>query len=801
MRQVVLFVTVLLLAIGVNTFVPVPETIAADRTSDKTSSSQSSIDLAAGILDSGELQNSVYNNGLLATSGWSGYIVPELPAGWYKGYGYIPDFNLWIGIPEGSWNPPGIPGPTVSEAQLHGGTVQSDWDPTPGSLGKYHSGDVTVGDVIAGAPLSSLSLVATSTIPETWPWDRDGNRCWPGFWAKDPITGEEIEGLFTADKEVFFSITDDPFASRDELPDQGFPIGAQVDIQVLSYEGFCAEDFLFYTCKLINDSDWYYTGVYAGFYFDADVETYDVNGIINDRMDWMDLIKKEWDEDLQDTVHYNMAFIYDYRPAPNWRPYVGVKLLETPNGSNGRELGLTDWHWFEWENRPGMVIEERKELIQYKVMSGDTTDLRPEEDMAYFHPDPESNLDPHFDSPEKIRTMYPNGTDCVFIMSSGPFEWAPHETTAFSFCLIMGDDREDLKYNARIAQGMYNTHYQHQKVTVLSPNGGEICSGIQEITWETQSITGEPISEVDISFSRNAGGTWEIIAVDEENDGVYSWNTADVPDGVFYLIRIVSGGELCGEDISDGFFAIDNPGEVAPEVMVLSPNGGEHISGVYEITWDAGDADGDIITISIEYSANGGGFWEFVVSGQENSGSYMWDTRSFANTNFGLIRVNAQDPTSLMGEDQSNTIFTLYNERRATIAVTPLPGSLGNGFIRAIVIDSTVVTGHRYIISFDDSTMFDMLLYDVFDEDRGIYVLEHRDEIATECGPEIEGPFFDGLRLSIRSWDGVDFWADSSYMVLGDNTVTTNMDFFASPFTPVPSDYKLIYTEDGDTSI
>ncbi|UCE19520.1 MAG: hypothetical protein JSV84_04025, partial [Gemmatimonadota bacterium] len=45
------------------------------------------------------------------------------------------------------------------------------------------------------------------------------------------------------------------------------------------------------------------------------------------------------------------------------------------------------------------------------------------------------------------------------------------------------------------------------------------------------------------------------------------------------------------------------------------------------------------------------------------------------------------------------------------------------------------------------------------------------------------------------------FWADSSYMVLGDNTVTTNMDFFASPFTPVPSDYKLIYTEDGDTSI
>ena len=26
--------------------------------------------------------------------------------------------------------------------------------------------------------------------------------------------------------------------------------------------------------------------------------------------------------------------------------------------------------------------------------------------------------------PERIQTLYPNGTDCVFIMSSGPFTWA-----------------------------------------------------------------------------------------------------------------------------------------------------------------------------------------------------------------------------------------------------------------------------------------------------------------------------------------------------------------------------------------
>ena len=820
-RGLVLICTAFILVSGTDTFFDMSDGVAIEKTVREKTSPHSGVDLAAGILDAGKLKHTAFNNGLLGTWGWTGYIIPDLPAGWYKGYGYLADFNIWIGIPEGPWTATytywdreaqdslSMTGPTVSEAQLHGGTSMSDWDPTPGSLGRYHSGEVTIGDIIPGAPLSSCPLMATTVLPESWPTDEHGNRYWPGPWAADPETGQEMEGVFTADKEVFCSFTDDgrqgpgdvPFASRDELTDQGYPIGVQVDAWGLSYDRSYAEDFLFFSCKLINTSDWHYTGVYVGFYFDADVEEYDVFDIINDRMDWMDFVTREWEEQLQDTIDYNMAYIYDYRPEPNWRPFVGVKLLETPEGPDGRELGLTDWHWFEWENRPGVVIEDRRELIQYKVMSGDNSDLRPEEEASYFHKDAQGNLDPHFDSAENIKRLYPNGTDCVFLMSSGPFEWAPHETTSFSFCLIMGDNEEDLKHNARTAQGMYNYNYLGQEVTVLSPNGGEVWSGIQEIAWEAESVTGNPITEIDLFHSRDAGATWDTIAVGEENDGAYKWNTIEVPDGVRYVVKIFgTDGYLSGVDNSDSMFTINNPGDAAPEVVVLSPNRNDIISGLYTIRWYAGDADGDRLSVSIEYSPKGGGTWEVVAAGLENTGSFLWDTKSCANSNNGLIRVIAEDPSSLTAADTSDTPFRLRNERRTTLPLEPLSGTVGNGYIWAVVIDSTALTGHRYIVSFDDSTLTGTLCYDVFDEHRGAYVLRWKDEIASEDEGDVEGPIFDGLRLSVRNWDEVVFWPDSSNIELGPNTDVTNMSFHMLPFARRPADYALMFTETGDTS-
>ena len=45
-------------------------------------------------------------------------------------------------------------------------------------------------------------------------------------------------------------------------------------------------------------------------------------------------------------------------------------------------------------------------------------------------------------------------------MTSGPFDLAVQDSVPFSFCIIYGQNMEDLLANAEFAQVMYNAKYQ-----------------------------------------------------------------------------------------------------------------------------------------------------------------------------------------------------------------------------------------------------------------------------------------------------------------------------------------------------
>ena len=162
---------------------------------------------------------------------------------------------------------------------------------------------------------------------------------------------------------------------------------------------------------------------------------------------------------------YGWWGIYDYNGYSGGADevgYVGVQLLDTPKATSpidldgdgiidiypGEELKMTDWHWFNWYTRPGVVSEEsssnccagnpgmpqalNKEEIMYKLMIGDTTNLSDDERDWFFHTanpdtDLDSELNPHFDSLEGIFNEPAfldgnDGLDCVFQMSTGTFD-------------------------------------------------------------------------------------------------------------------------------------------------------------------------------------------------------------------------------------------------------------------------------------------------------------------------------------------------------------------------------------------
>lgn len=395
--------------------------------------------------------------------------------------------------------------------------------------------------------------------------------------------------------------------TNNEYEQTGYPMGFRVKAEVHSYGVSYAEDILFVTVRARNESgDWCatdedgnmldefgfvtndpaeqlcgegmimpdgtklnrgkgfnYKDMYLGFYMDADAASTDIYGNFWPHTNADDFMEY-YDERFYvagDSLIISMAMIYDYDGNSNGvtdLAIVATQMLDTPKATEvidldgdgfpdrypGESLKMTDWHWFDWYNRPGVVEREsnmnccagakgrpqarNREEILYKVIAGDTTNISSDEKDWFFHtPYPDTDLDtylnPHFDSIEGLYetdefTGGPepgNGLDCVLIMSCGPFDVDVGEEVPFSFCIIFGQNKFDLIKNARFAQIMYNSHYQGYtpptKPTIIST----LDHGKVTLTWGDEAelakdvVTGYTDFEgYKIYKSIDGGKTW-----------------------------------------------------------------------------------------------------------------------------------------------------------------------------------------------------------------------------------------------------------------------------------------------------
>ena len=441
-------------------------------------------------------------------------------------------------------------GATVSESQFKRSGFDLDWHPTVRSRETSHNLETTMGEVFGTTPYinenDEYPVLAHSNFSSTWPYKvnpetGENEYYWPGWFAESYIdtlpgcsgTKKDLDcwaedyGRFVSDSDVYMQF-DDRWAhwgntvnTTNEYETKGYPMGLKVEATAHSYGVGFAEDIMFVTVKVRNESgDWTdedgnfhegiimpdgtklnggkgfnYRDLSLGFYFDADVVTQDATGDYSgihtnddDDMSYLDTILTVNQEELI----ISMAKIFDYDGISATATDIGivaVQLLDSPiatdtiwKGPNqdelfripGQKLKQTDWHWFNWYNRPGVAQSgassnptDAKEEIMYKVMVGDTVNLTSEQKQWYFHTsnpvlDSDAELDPHFDdlSGLHLEADWDDGLDCVLISSCGPFSLDVGEEVPFSFTVIFGESEEDLFNNAVFAQIMYNSHYQ-----------------------------------------------------------------------------------------------------------------------------------------------------------------------------------------------------------------------------------------------------------------------------------------------------------------------------------------------------
>jgi len=464
-------------------------------------------------------------------------------------------------------------------------TYNTDWHSANMARINTHNTAVAAGDVFGNTyvtdPGDTYPILAHSGYSNTWPLQYNPNTgktesFWPGWWAedyninlpgcsnsrKDPNCWEDVMGRFISDMDVYMEF-DDRWAHRgnqvntnNEYEQTGYPMGIRVMAEAHSYGVSYAEDILFFTVKVRNESgDWCaedefgfpvldkygnpkcgegmvmpdgtklnrgkgfdYRGVSLGFWVDGVILTGDKYGNYNYWTSRDDFMKYYWEvlEINNERLLISMSMIGDYdgesgvygyamdpnTPSPgNEFGLVATQLLDSPRATDpvdldqdgvvdifpGEPLKMTDWHWLDWYLRPGVTHLESAsgdcyagtpgcpqarnvEELFYKLMVGDTVNLTENEKTWHFHTDDPgtdlgTELNPHFDSLEGIEEEAvfirpPDGVDPLIIMSCGPFDLPVGREVPFSFCIIFGQDEEDLINNARFAQVMYNSRYQ-----------------------------------------------------------------------------------------------------------------------------------------------------------------------------------------------------------------------------------------------------------------------------------------------------------------------------------------------------
>ena len=104
----------------------------------------------------------------------------------------------------------------------------------------------------------------------------------------------------------------------------------------------------------------------------------------------------------------------------------------------------------------------------------------------------------------------------------------------------------------------------------------------------------------------------------------------------------------------------------APQVTVLTPNGGEQWDGVQTITWQASDADGDPLTYSVFYSPDDGQSWRLVATGLAEQ-SYRWDTSQVGGGEEARLRVVVTDGLNTASDDSDNSFQITLKQSTAQI--------------------------------------------------------------------------------------------------------------------------------------
>ena len=233
-------------------------------------------------------------------------------------------------------------------------------------------------------------------------------------------------------------------------------------------------------------------------------------------------------------------------------------------------------------------------------------------------------------------TCIGTGVDLDTYNGTIEFDWTPAHPGKYNLTVILDPDNaidETNETNNNLSTII--TAAKRIDLELLFPTGGEILSGMQNITWK--ATYEEPIS-IDLLYSANNGYSWNVIEENSTNSGCYEWNTKDVMDGKYMIKVIARCGDVTQEDWSDRLFIYNM--KSATEWSQFHSNAGFSFSDAPDTNvraWISDDigaegssslivADGKVFVYCVGWEGRDSDH-TYLVALNESDGEVLWGTR------------------------------------------------------------------------------------------------------------------------------------------------------------------------------
>ncbi len=172
--------------------------------------------------------------------------------------------------------------------------------------------------------------------------------------------------------------------------------------------------------------------------------------------------------------------------------------------------------------------------------------------------------------------IYSTGFSVSFVGDEGESEdfagftvVAPAPAEACQFVLLMNDTVLD----SRVISAGAPT------VTLVTPNGGEVLSGVESVQWTASDGDMDDLSFA-LLYSADGGMTWQPIAQGIDSQAI-DVDFANLPGSTDARLRVLAtDGANTGEDDSDGPFKVEAS---PPTVEILAPSPGASVSTSYAL--------------------------------------------------------------------------------------------------------------------------------------------------------------------------------------------------------------------------